>query len=166
MIAMNFIRIQSCTSRYSEPFVHASTMYVACHFWGDTSPQLLVQQDLKDAKGLKVVADISCDIDDPVPCTLRPSTIADPLYGYNAEKHVEGDWKDDENILVMAVDNLPCELPKDASEDFGAELIKNVLPSLLGEDIDSIIDRASETTLEGELNSHFAYLQDYVDGNS
>jgi hypothetical protein len=64
----------------------------------------------------------------------------------------------------MAVDNLPCELPKDASEDFGNELLKNVLPALFGEDPDRIIERASETNLNGELTAEFKYLEDYVFG--
>ena len=64
----------------------------------------------------------------------------------------------------MAVDNLPCELPKDASEDFGNELIKHVLPALLREDPDAIISRGSETSLSGQLTEYFAYLQEYVDG--
>ena len=64
----------------------------------------------------------------------------------------------------MAVDNLPCELPLDASEDFGSELIKEVIPSLLGEDKDLIILRGSETTLNGELSEYFSYLEDYLAG--
>jgi hypothetical protein len=67
-------------------------------------------------------------------------------------------------IAVMAVDNLPCELPKDASEDFGNELIKHVLPALIGEDPKRIIERASQTDLKGELMPDFAYLDDYVKG--
>lgn len=65
----------------------------------------------------------------------------------------------------MAVDNLPCELPKDASEDFGNELIRNVFPALFESDPDDVIGRASETNLKGELTEHYAYLQDYVNGN-
>jgi hypothetical protein len=64
----------------------------------------------------------------------------------------------------MAVDNLPCELPKDASEDFGNELLKHVFPRLLVEDIDGIIHKASETTFEGTLNEPFMYLSDYLEG--
>ena len=64
----------------------------------------------------------------------------------------------------MAVDNLPCELPKDASEDFGNELIKHVLPALIGDDPDRIIERASQTNLDGELMPAFSYLKDYVEG--
>ena len=67
-------------------------------------------------------------------------------------------------IAVMAVDNLPCELPKDASEDFGNELIKHVIPALIGDDPDRIIERASQTSLEGHLMPSFKYLNDYVQG--
>jgi hypothetical protein len=64
----------------------------------------------------------------------------------------------------MAVDNLPCELPKDASEDFGNELIKHVLPALIGDDPDRIIERASQTNIHGGLMPDFSYLKDYVEG--
>jgi hypothetical protein len=67
-------------------------------------------------------------------------------------------------IAVMAVDNLPCELPLDASEDFGNELLKYVLPALLKDDPDNIIARATETTKNGTLTAYFSYLQNYVDG--
>jgi hypothetical protein len=73
-------------------------------------------------------------------------------------------YKNTGAIAVMAVDNLPCELPKDASEDFGNELIKYVFPALLREDPDRIIDRASETNFAGELTEGFAYLQEYAEG--
>ena len=66
-------------------------------------------------------------------------------------------------IGVMAVDNLPCELPKDASVDFGKMFIEHVLEPLLGNDPENIIERASQTK-NGKLTSHFSYLQDYVNG--
>ena len=65
-------------------------------------------------------------------------------------------------IAVMAVDNLPCELPRDASEHFGDELIKIVIPILLGDDPENILERASETNKLGELMPDFSYLSDYV----
>ena len=67
-------------------------------------------------------------------------------------------------IAVMAVDNLPCELPLDASVDFGNELLKEVFPVMLLEDKDDIIARASETTLTGELSEYFSYLDQYILG--
>ncbi len=140
-------------------------MYIACHFWSNKSPFILTKEDLQSEENrLKVVADVSCDIAGPIACTIRSSKIADPVYGYDPQTGLEADWKTPGVIAVMAVDNLPCELPKDASEDFGNELIKSVFPHLFGEDLDDIILRGSETDLTGKLTPLFSYLQDYVDG--
>jgi hypothetical protein len=86
------------------------------------------------------------------------------MYGWNPNTNEECDFSLPEAVAVMAVDNLPCELPKDASEDFGSELLKHVFPRLLGEDPDQIIYKASETTFEGTLNEPFLYLSDYLEG--
>ena len=125
----------------------------------------ITREDLKQEDvRLSVVADISCDIDCAVACTIRPSKIADPIYGYDPATESEADYMKDGVIAVMAVDNLPCELPLDASEDFGNELIKEVIPSLIGEDVNGVIARGSETTLTGELTEYFDYLEDYLKG--
>lgn len=146
-------------------YIKAADLYIACHFWKEGSPFLYTRDDLKtDQLRLSVVADISCDIDGPVASTIRPSTIANPIYGYDPITENEADFKADNVIAVMAVDNLPCELPKDASEDFGNELITHILPALIGDDPTDIIGRGSETTKEGRLSSHFSYLQDYLEG--
>lgn len=144
-------------------YAEVAQIYIPCHFWSDKSPFIFTREDAKQSDfNIKLVSDISCDIDGPVASTLEPSTIADPFYGYDPvlEKVVE--IGSPNSIGVSAVDNLPCELPKDASEDFGAELIKNVIPHFFNGDPDKILDRASETDLEGELTSHFSYLRDYV----
>ncbi len=140
-----------------------SDMYIACHFWSNKSPNLLTAEDLKkENRRLKVVADISCDIAGPIASTLRPSTIADPIYGYNPQTGEETDYRQEDAITVMAVDNLPCELPKDASEDFGNDFIQFILPNFFNGDPDNILSRGSETTLNGELTEGFTYLQEYV----
>ncbi len=146
-------------------YLKVADMYIACHYWDSSSPFIFTREDLKDNDiKVSVVADISCDIDGPVASTIRPSTIADPIYGYNPKTEQEDDFMKEGVIAVMAVDNLPCELPKDASEDFGKELIEKILPSLLIEDKDGIIERGSETDLNGNLTPHFAYLDKYVKG--
>lgn len=145
-------------------YCHEADMYIACHYWADGSPFLFTREDMKDPNWkISVVADVSCDIDGPVASTIKPSTISDPIYGYDPMSEAECDFQKEGSIAVMAVDNLPCELPKDASEDFGNELIQHVLPHLLGEDSDRIIERASETDLEGNLTPGFAYLKDYAE---
>jgi alanine dehydrogenase len=159
---------------YSNPELFQSTfkryiteadVYIPCHFWSNKSPFIVTKEDFRNPNlKLSVVADISCDIDGPIACTIRPSKIADPIYGYNPITEKEDDFMNPGVIAVMAVDNLPCELPLDASEDFGNELMRNVLPVLLKSDPDHIIERASETSLEGKLTEHFSYLQAYLEG--
>jgi hypothetical protein len=152
------------TSIFSR-FIPQSDMYIPCHFWSSKSPVIITQQDLQiDNRRLSVVADISCDVDGPIASTIRSSKIGDAIYGYDPHTGNEIDFRNENAIAVMAVDNLPCELPKDASEDFGNELMKYVLPALLREDPDHIIDRASQTDLTGNLTENFKYLEDYANG--
>ncbi|MEZ4924031.1 MAG: alanine dehydrogenase, partial [Crocinitomicaceae bacterium] len=146
-------------------YLEVADMYIAAHYWDSSSPFIISRDDLKDPSvKTKVIADISCDIDGPVASTIRPSTIALPLYGYDPRTETEVSWDQPGAITVMAVDNLPCELPKDASEDFGNELINRVFPALFGDDPDRIIERASETNLNGELTPEYSYLENYVSG--
>lgn len=145
-------------------YARVADMYVACHYWDSEAPFIFTREDAKNPNwNVKVVADISCDIDGPVASTLRPSTIADPIYGYNPQTENEDDFMKDDVMAVMAVDNLPCELPKDASVDFGEMFIEHVLEPLLGNDPQDIIGRASETK-DGKLTEHFTYLEDYLKG--
>ncbi|WP_405410308.1 NAD(P)-dependent oxidoreductase [Maribacter sp. Asnod1-A12] len=145
-------------------FAKVSDFYIAGHYFGQGSPYLFTRDDAKheDFK-IQVVADISCDIDGPVASTIKPSTIADPIYGYHPGSKSEIDFKNSDAIAVMAVDNLPCELPRDASEGFGEAFIKNVIPAFFNKDKDGVLERA-RMTKNGKLTERYAYLQDYVDG--
>lgn len=145
-------------------FVRVTDFYIAGHFYGDGAPYLYTRKDAKQPDfNIKVVADISCDIDGPVATTIRPSTIADPIYGYDPVSEKEIDFKAENAIAVMAVDNLPCELPRDASIGFGEAFSKHVIPSFFNNDKDGVLDRA-RMTQNGKLTTRYAYLQDYVDG--
>jgi alanine dehydrogenase len=146
-------------------YLKLADLYIACHYWNNKADYLITREELKDPDiRVSVVADISCDIDGPIACTIRPSKISDPIFGYDPITETETDYMNDGAIAVMAVDNLPCELPLDASEDFGNELMKEVLPSLLRDDVDQIIERGSETPLSAELTEHFSYLERYLAG--
>lgn len=147
-----------------ERFANVSDIFMAGHFYGNGAPVILSKEMLKSPKcKLKVVADISCDIDGPVACTIRSSTIAEPLYGYLAQENREVPFTHPSAVVVMAVDNLPCELPKDASEGFGEVFLERVIPAFFNNDKDGILARA-KITENGKLTDSFAYLQDYVDG--
>lgn len=146
------------------PFAKQTDMFIAGHFYGNNAPYLFSREDAKspDFK-INLVADISCDIDGPVASTIRPSTIAEPFYGYNPQTEKEVAFNANGAITVMAVDNLPCELPKDASEGFGEVFLKSVLPAFFNNDKDGVLQRA-KITENGQLTARFAYLQDFVDG--
>ncbi|MCF6366630.1 MAG: NAD(P)-dependent oxidoreductase [Bacteroidales bacterium] len=147
-----------------KPFTKVTDVYIACHFWDEDSPKFFTKEDIKESDfRIQVIADVSCDIADPIPSTLRPSTIADPFYGYDKLNENEGDAFDKNNITVMAVDNLPGEVPRDASLDFGQGLIDNIFPALFGEDTTGIIERATITE-NGKLGKHFQYLKDFANG--
>jgi len=145
-------------------FAKVTDIFMAGHFYGDGAPYLFTREDAKRPEfRIGTVADISCDIDGPVASTLRASTIADPIYGYDPVSEKETDFKDLAAIAVMAVDNLPCELPKDASTGFGELFLKHVIPAFFNKDADGVLQRA-RMTQNGKLAKRFAYLQDYVDG--
>jgi len=145
-------------------FAKVTQLFIAGHFYGDGAPYLFTRENAKSPDfNIEVVADISCDIDGPVASTLRASTIAEPFYGYDAQTEKEVAFDAPGAITVMAVDNLPCELPKDASEGFGEMFIDNVLPAFFNDDKDGILQRA-RMTKDGKLTPRFSYLQDYVDG--
>lgn len=147
-----------------ERFTKVSDIVITAHFHANAAPEILSRAMLqsRDCK-IKVVADISCDIKGPIACTLRSSTIEDPLYGYLPIEDKEVDVFHPAAIVVMAVDNLPCELPKDASEGFGAMFMEHVLPAFFNGDKDGILQRA-KITEKGKLTPRFSYLQDYVEG--
>ncbi|WP_396141655.1 NAD(P)-dependent oxidoreductase [Flavobacterium sp.] len=147
-----------------ERFTKVADIFIAGHFHGNESPDILTRDMLKapDCK-IKVVADISCDVDGPIACTLKASTIAEPFFGYLPTENKEVTYTHPGSIMVMSVDNLPCELPKDASEGFGEMFMKHVIPAFFNGDKDGILARA-KITENGKLTERFAYLQDYVDG--
>jgi saccharopine dehydrogenase (NAD+, L-lysine-forming) len=144
--------------------IHAD-IFIAGHYYSSGSPFLFTREDAKSPDfNLKVVADVSCDINGPVACTIKPSTIANPIYGYDKQSEQEIDFRNEGAIAVMAVDNLPCELPKDASEDFGNEMLAKIIPSLLISDDEQIIANAT-ICKAGDLTPNFEYLRNYVNGN-
>lgn len=147
------------------PFAKSTDLLIAAAYWDPKAPVLFTPDDMKmkDFR-ISVISDITCDIEGSVPSTKKASTIDDPFYDYNPKtEELEPPFSSLKNVTVQAVDNLPCELPKDASLDFGRNLIDKVFPSLFGDDADGIIERAS-ITKDGKLTPKFSYLQDFADG--
>ena len=146
-----------------ERFTKVADIFIAGHFYGNNAPIILSREMLlaKDCN-LKVVADISCDVNGPIVCTIRASTIENPFYGYYPVEDKEVDIFHPAAIVVMSVDNLPCELPKESSVGFGEMFLEHVIPAFFNGDKDGILKR-SKMTEKGKLTAKFSYLQDYAD---
>ena len=148
-----------------QKYAKAADILIASAYWDPRAPALFTREDsVRDDFKIRIIADITCDIEGSIPSTKRSSTIEAPIYDYNPTDDLEENPLTDEgNLTVMAVDNLPCELPRDASESFGNELLNNVLPHLLGADELGIIKKATITE-NGNLTKQYEYLRDYAGG--
>lgn len=147
-------------------FLPVTDILIGAAYWDPSAPVLFNLEDTRRTDfRITVIADITCDIDGSIPTTQRATNIEDPFYDYDPiTDQIKEAFSYPSNITVMAVDNLPCELPVDASADFGRNLIDKVLRPLAGNDPDNIIERAS-ITANGKLTSKFRYLQDFLDEN-
>ena len=146
------------------PFTEVTDLLLAGAYWNPKAPRLFTREDMLSGRfKIKVIADITCDIDGSIPSTKKATSIADPLYDYDPKSDsLEPAMSGEQFVTVMAIDNLPCELPRSASEEFGRDLIDKILKPLLGEDPTKTIARATITE-NGKLTDNFQYLKDYAE---
>lgn len=146
-----------------QKFLPHCDLLIHCAFWSPDAPVLFTLNDMKNFTDFRVsvIADVTCDINGSIPSTVRASSIDKPFYGFNPVSQKEDVPFSRNTITVMAVDNLPCELPRDSSEDFGKSLIDRVFPALFGNDRNGIIERAT-IAKDGKLSPRFLYLSDYI----
>lgn len=147
-------------------FANVTDIYIATHSHIVDGSVILSREMLqsKDCK-IKIVADITCDFNGSIACTLRAATNAEPFYGYLPTGHKEVDVFHPAAIVVMAVNNLQNELPKEASRDFGEMFSKQVMPAFFNGDKDGVLERA-KITENGKLTPRFSYLREYLDAKN
>jgi alanine dehydrogenase len=147
------------------PYAICSDLLLNGIYWDKSMPRLFEKADLQNEKfKIQVVADISDDFEGSVPINLGDQTIEDPVYGVDRKTFQKTAAYLPGSIDVMAVGNLPNELPRDASRYFGEQLIKFVLEDLLSNG--SEIIRRATIVNDGKLTEHFEYLKDYARGTS
>ena len=147
-------------------YLRVADIFINGIYWDKRSPAFFELNDISRSDFYtSVIADITCDIapDSSVPVTIKASTIAEPVFGFDRSSLTECKPYSQDSIDVMAIDNLPNELPRDASETFGEKFISTILPELML-DQSKILDRAT-IAKNGNLTSYFSYLSDYVKGN-
>lgn len=130
-------------------------------YWEKNIPRLFEMEDLKNEKfRIKTIADISDDLNGSVPCNIGDANIENPVYGVNRDSFIVTKPYEEDSIDVMAVGNLPNELPKDASKYFGEQLIKYILPDL-AKGTSQILERAT-IVKQGKLMPHYNYMKEYA----
>ena len=133
-------------------------------YWEEGMPVLFEKNDTKSKNfEIKVIADITCDVEGSVPITMEATDIYNPTFGWSRSEQKQVAPYGEDTIDVMAVTNLPTEMPKNASTEFGTLLLDNIIPLLIDGDKDDILKRA-RITQNGKLTKQFSYLQDFVDG--
>lgn len=149
-----------------EPYTKVADLMVNGIYWDNDAPVFFSAEAMQQEDfNIQVIADVTCDIAPvaSIPSTLHATTIADPVFGYNpTTRQAEAPYQS-HTIDMMTIDNLPNELPKDASQSFGNQFMEQVLEELLGISDTGMIERATVAD-KGVLGIHFQYLTDYVKG--
>jgi len=150
-----------------KPYLTCTDLFINAIYWNPDAAAYWTLEDMQASDfNIKVIADITCDIapDASIPSTLKPSTIAKPVYGFDVHTQKEAAPFLPNTIDVMAVDNLPNELPRDASEDFGNMFMNNVLLEFL-KPKSNILHQAT-IAINGDLNTPYEYLRNYLEGKT
>ncbi|MEA3495651.1 MAG: NAD(P)-dependent oxidoreductase [Bacteroidota bacterium] len=147
-----------------EKYLSKTDILINGMYWDIDAPRLFTKEDVTAKNfNIKVISDVSCDINGSVPITIKATTIANPYYGFDADKMQECDAFTKKSIDMMTVDNLPNELPRDASIMFGSVMLNKLIPLYLKDPHHEILQNATIAE-NGKLKEKFSYLQDYVDG--
>lgn len=146
-----------------QPYTSQTDILINGIYWDSAIPRLFGWEDMNASSfRIQVIADVTDDYNGSVPCNIGDGTLDDPVYGVDKISRSRTAPYQPDGIDLMAVSNLPNELPRDASRYFGEQLIKWVLPDLIRGD-SPVIERATIAS-QGKLTPLFSYLQDYVEG--
>jgi alanine dehydrogenase len=130
-------------------------------YWDRSVPRLFEKEEVqKDDFILSTISDITDDANGSVPINLGDQSIEDPIYGVDRQSFQKTPPYLKTSIDIIAVGNLPNELPRDASRYFGEQLIKFVLEDLVGGG--SLTLEKATIAKEGKLTPFFNYLTDYI----
>jgi alpha-aminoadipic semialdehyde synthase len=127
-------------SIFGPHLAHLSVL-MNCNYWDERYPRLVTREQLKalwksnTRPRLKVIGDLGCDIEGAVECTLKCTEPSDPVYVYDPLEETISPGVDGSGPVVLAVDILPAELPREASEEFSSAL-SPFLPALAGANFD------------------------------
>jgi len=169
---------------YSHPELYRSvfdrylphlTGLMNCNYWDERYPRLVTRDGLRalytneEPPRLRVIGDLGCDVEGAIECTLKCTEPADPVYVYDPHKGTIDSGVDGVGPVVLAVDILPAELPREASEEFSTSLA-HFLPALARADFDvpfADLDLPPELlgaviVHRGRLTPDYAYIEAHL----
>ena len=147
------------------PYAEQTDILLNGVFWDKNVPRLFEKENIQaDTFIIRTIADITDDKGGSVPINLGDQVIENPVYGIDRATFEKTEPYLRNSIDIMAVGNLPNELPRDASRYFGEQLIKHVLENLVGEG-SAVIERATMVR-DGKLTAHYEYLKEYAAGSN
>lgn len=162
----NFYNHPTAYKSIFKPYYQKADVMINGIYWDNAAPEFFTKEEMKSEDfNIKVIADVTCDIApvSSIPSTIFASTIANPIFGYNPITEKEAEPHQEGIVDMMTIDNLPNELPRDASKAFGKQFIAHILGEYKDLDNSSILLRASES-MNGDLGPHFQYLRAYLEG--
>ena len=155
---LHFIKYPKEYTSNALQFLKSSDVFISAHYWDPASPKIFEKNDLNELINLRVIGDITCDVDGSVPTTIRSSTIESPNFYIDKNNFKETQNKN--GLAITAVDNLPSELPRDSSKEFGDGIVNEVIPYMLNNDDGRILN--ATITLNGSFLEKYNYLNNYI----
>ena len=143
----------------AEKYLEKTDLLISAHYWDPFSPKIFELKNLYKFNSLKVIGDITCDVNGSIPTTLKSTSIENPYFYFDKNTNNEIN-KSYDALAIMAVDNLPSELPRDSSEEFGDSIVKEVLPYIIKDDDERIYN--ATITKNGNFLSKYFYLKNYI----
>ncbi|NHI83246.1 MAG: hypothetical protein EAX81_02940 [Candidatus Thorarchaeota archaeon] len=150
------------------------TVLMNCIYWSSKYPRLITKDFIQehwndDNRRLEAIGDISCDINGAIEITLQSTTPDNPAFSYIVSKDTTEPVVDGDGILVIAIDNLPCELPRESSTSFSKTLL-DFIPSLAKADFTVPFDelqlpeeiKDAVIVYQGKLTKNYEYLQRHL----
>jgi saccharopine dehydrogenase (NAD+, L-lysine forming) len=145
-------------------YASAADIFINGIYYDTRAPAFFTLEELsKDDFTIQVIADITCDIapKSSIPSTIEASTIEKPIFGFHKKNWIKTEPHSADSIDMMTIDNLPNELPRDASLAFGDQFIEFLIPEIVQWNQSEILDRAT-IAKEGKLGKYFEYLAEFL----
>ncbi len=160
-----------------EDYIPYLSVLLNCIYWDPKYPRLVTKNAIKKlfqqrvSPKLKMIGDISCDVNGAIECTLKCTTLDQPVFVYDPQKDAAIDGVKGRGPVLLAIDHLPCELPRESSTFF-SNLLNPFIPTIVKADysksfeeldIDPVIKNAV-IAHQGSLTPQFSYLKKYLKG--